>query len=237
MVIKMKYLKRILYVPWGIWEGLKDFLNRYARDIENRKRFSKAIIDKGSTFTQDVAIGEGAHVLGDCIINHSTIGYYTYIGKNSLVQHVSIGNYCSIAHEVNMGLGQHPIDLVSTSPLFYRKSNPLGKSLVNQDLDFEEYKPITIGHDVWVGARAMIMDGVNVGTGAIVAAGAVVTKDIPSYAIVGGVPAKIIKYRFEEDERKQLLSSEWWNLKPEEVVKKDVLINAGRRAYKKKESL
>ncbi|SHJ61279.1 CatB-related O-acetyltransferase [Pseudozobellia thermophila] len=221
----MKYLKRIVYIPLGIWEGVKAFLNRHARDVENRRRFPKAIIDKGATFTSDVTIGEGSHVLSGCTVNHSCIGFYTYIGRNSLLQNVTVGNYCSIAHEVNMGLGRHPIDLMTTSPLFYRKQNTFRRTLVDKDLDFEEYAPINLGHDVWVGARALIMDGVTVGTGAIVAAGAVVTKDVPPYAIVGGVPAKIIKYRFPEVERERLLKSEWWNLAPEaalKMMKKDI---------------
>ncbi|WP_245224703.1 CatB-related O-acetyltransferase [Pseudozobellia sp. WGM2] len=215
----MRYLKRIIYIPFGIWEGLMDFINRHARDIENRKRFPKAIIDKGVTFTPDVAIGERAHLLSGCVINHSSIGSYSYIGKNSLIQNVSLGNYCSIAHEVNMGLGQHPINLVGTSPLFYRKNNTFNISLVEQDLDFKEYAPIKIGHDVWVGARAIIMDGVTVGTGAIVASAAVVTKNVPPYAIVGGVPAKIIKYRFKEGKRDALLRSKWWEQAPGAALK------------------
>jgi acetyltransferase-like isoleucine patch superfamily enzyme len=216
--ITMKnYIKRLKYLPQGIFEGIISFSNNHARDVENRKRFSHAIIDKGSSFTEDIQIGKGTHILSNCVVNHSSIGKYTYISKNALIQNAIIGNYCSIAPNVSIGLGQHPIDLISTSPLFYRRRNPLNISLVSKDYLFEEYKQIIIESDVWIGKGAIIMDGVVLGIGSIVAAGAVVTKNVPPYAIVGGIPAKVIKYRFEKDKINRILQSEWWKLDPNEV--------------------
>ena len=95
--------------------------------------------------------------------------------------------------------------------------NALGLQLVDKDVYFEEYAKISIGHDVWIGARAIILDGVNVGHGAIIAANSVVTKDVSPYAIVAGVPAKMIKYRFSEDKIEQLLTSSWWNWSLEDI--------------------
>jgi tetrahydrodipicolinate N-succinyltransferase len=88
---------------------------------------------------------------------------------------------------------------------------------------FEENKAITIGHDVWIGARALIRDGVNIGHGAIIGAGAVVLDDVPSYAIVGGVPAKLIRFRFAEDIIKRLLELKWWEWSDDMLCKAQTL--------------
>jgi acetyltransferase-like isoleucine patch superfamily enzyme len=179
-----------------------------------------SLIDDGVCITQDTKLGDKSYILQGCIINHSKIGNYTYISRNALIQNTIIGNYCSISHEFISGLGAHPTGLFSTSPLFYRKQNTFNIEVVEENSDFEEYKPIEIGNDVWIGARVTIIDGVKIGTGSIVTAGAVVTKDVPPYAIVGGVPAKIIKYRLSEDRIAFLEQSEWWKLSPQEAYKK-----------------
>ena len=215
----MKYFKRIRFIPLGIIKGIFDFVNTNARDLENRKRFPDAIIDKGTSFSDSTILGKGVRVMDNTIINNAKIGRFTYINRNSLIQNAIIGNYCSIAHEVNIGLGKHPLHLFSSSPVFYKKNNPLGVDVINHDLEFEEYETITIGHDVWIGAKAILMDGITVGTGAVIAAGAVVTRDVAPYAVVGGVPAKVIKYRFETEKINVLMKNEWWNFDPSEVNK------------------
>jgi acetyltransferase-like isoleucine patch superfamily enzyme len=141
---------------------------------------------------------------------NTVVGDYTYIGGSNKIQNAVIGKFCSIGPEVRIGLGIHPLHLKSTYPGFYTNSEYYR---VEKQYDFtgEEYKQVEIGHDVWIGARATILDGVKIGDGAVIAAGAVVTKDVPSYAIVGGVPAKVIKYRFDESKIKELLAEQWWN--------------------------
>lgn len=104
-------------------------------------------------------------------------------------------------------------------------ANTFNLKVVDADLEFEEYAHIDIGNDVWIGARAIIMDGIKIGHGAVVAANAVVTKDIPPYAIVGGIPAKIIKYRFEPDKIERLIQSEWWKWDLEKIKNNVILLN------------
>lgn len=194
-------------------------INSAARDMELRARYPHAIIDDGCCMTDDVLLGEHAHVLGGCFINHSQVGNYSYIGRNSLVQHTSIGNYCSISQDCLIGLGTHPLDRFSTSPLFYHRKNTFGIELVHAD-DFQDYQPIAIGNDVWVGARATILDGIKIGNGAVIATGAVVTKDVPPYAIVAGVPARVVRFRTSEDNAEKLSESQWWSLDPQEAYAK-----------------
>ncbi|MEH7409941.1 CatB-related O-acetyltransferase, partial [Priestia megaterium] len=129
-----------------------------------------------------------------------------------------IGRYCSIGPFVQIGLGKHPINKISTSPLFYSNNNPFDIKIVEHS-DFEEFESIKIGNDVWIGSNALILDGVNVGNGAIVGAGAVVTRDVPDFSIVAGVPAKIIKYRFDKKLIELLKDTEWWELDIDDLSK------------------
>ena len=221
-----KKLQRVILFPIGLIKGIIEIGNNNARDIQNKKRFPDAIIDKGSSFSDDVKIGKNVRICNNCIINHSSIGSYTYLNYGTLIQHTTIGNYCSISHNVKMGLGAHPLDLFSTSPIFYKVKNALGVNVVDEDIKFKEYAPITIGNDVWIGSDVIIMDGVEIGNGAVVAAGAVVTKNVPAYAIMGGVPAKLIKYRFSESKISSLERSKWWEDNPKKVNnRRDSLFN------------
>jgi acetyltransferase-like isoleucine patch superfamily enzyme len=144
----------------------------------------------------------------------SIIGDHTYIQKDSLLMASDIGKYCSIAMQSCIGLPQHETTMVSSHPAFYLRDTPLARTYCQENLIPDQSRTI-VGHDVWVGHGALVMCGVNVGTGAVIGAGAVVTSDVPPYAIVGGVPARLIRYRFDENMRLQLLNSRWWEMPAE----------------------
>lgn len=164
-----------------------------------------------SAQVEESIISRNAKVWNNCKVFHSEIGDYSYLGPNSRLVYTKVGKYCSLAANCIIGMGTHPLVFFSTSSLFTSRKNGTGISWARTDC-FEEYKPITIGNDVWIGQRAMVMGGVKIGNGAVVGAGAVVTKDVPPYAIVGGVPATIIRYRFSDELIEKLEASQWWML-------------------------
>lgn len=157
-------------------------------------------------------------VLGDhCIIGedsqviNSQIGRRSRIKNNCQIYNTTIGAFCALAQNVKVGAGEHPIYFTSTNAIFYSKSKSY-KSFSDNEYFHDEHDVINIGHDVWFGANSSVVGNVNIGSGAVIAYGAVVTKDVPPYAVVGGVPAKIIKMRFSDDVIERLLEIKWWNL-------------------------
>lgn len=160
-----------------------------------------------------------------CYIN-GEIGLNTYIGKNSVL-YAHIGNYCSIGSNVFTIIGTHPTNFVSTSPVFYSKMKQTGQSFTTKEL-FDEtlkikvngkYYGVQIGNDVWIGDNVIIKGGIKIGDGSIISMGSVVVKDVEPFSIVGGVPAKIIRYRFDEETIKEILQTNWWNWDSNEIAK------------------
>lgn len=185
---------------------------------EKNIRVNKLAYIKNSTF-------EGNNYVDRfCKIRNTSVGKYSYIGFGSDFNNVEIGNYCSISSDVKIGLGKHPIDHFSSSPVFYSNNNPFGIKEAYSSFD-ENPKKTIIEHDVWIGANVIIMDGVKIETGAVIAAGAVVTKNVSAYEIVGGVPAKTIKKRFDESTISELLNSKWWEMSPKTLKSKNFSLN------------
>lgn len=155
-------------------------------------------------------------------IHNSTIDSYTAIGRYSKIVHTSIGKYCAISWDTTINALSHPYDHLTINAFPYV---PYVGNFVKERK--QSYQKVTIKNDVWIGANSVIMPGITIGNGAIIGAGAVVTKDVPDYAIVVGVPAKVIKYRFSEEIIKKLLELNWWNLDPQ-LIKKYVEVWQGK---------
>lgn len=145
-----------------------------------------------------------------------TVGAFTYFNGSADVFHAVIGRYCSIAPDVVIGPGEHPLDHLSTHPFAVGGGgNRFKKIKAYRDIrvtgiSAAKHQPTIIGSDVWIGTRAYIAQGVTLGHGCVIAAGAVVTKDVPPYTIVGGVPARIIRRRFSESLVQRLMGLTWW---------------------------
>ena len=149
-------------------------------------------------------VGSGSN----CV--RARIGRYTYLGKNNSLCDVTIGAFCSIASYCAIGGGAHPLDIVSTSPVFCAGRNVLGTHF--SEFPAELNRPVTIGSDVWIGEGVFICDGVSVGDGAVIGAHAVVTHDVPPYAVVAGAPARVLRMRFDAQTVERLLQVRWWEL-------------------------
>ena len=148
-------------------------------------------------------------------INYTTVGRYSYIGNNCLVNHLKLGAFCSISDSCFIGGSAHPMDFVSTSPVFCKGHNILGKNFSKKE--FEPTKETVIANDVWIGSGAIILAGRKIGNGAVIGAGSVVTKDIGDYEIWAGNPARFIRKRFPDEIIAGLKELSWWDWSDEEI--------------------
>ncbi len=151
---------------------------------------------------------------------HPMLGEGTSGYDNLLIpdRRTTVGKYCSIGRGVSIGTGMHPLNFLSTHAMQYVEL-PYAVHVPKENLgSYVPYHPCHIGNDVWIGMNAIVMDGVTIGDGAVVGAGAIVTKDVPPYAIVVGIPAKILKYRFDEKTIAELLELKWYDLPREQIA-------------------
>lgn len=144
-----------------------------------------------------------------------TIGSYSYIGPECRI-YGSVGKFCSISPNVKVVPAKHPVDWVSTSPVFFSKQKQCGVSFVEENL-FDEIalnkngEIVSIGNDVWIGENTLIKGGITIGDGAVIGMGSVVTKDVPPFSIVAGVPARVIRMRFDANTISKIQASQWWD--------------------------
>lgn len=161
---------------------------------------------------RDCKLGAYTEVGARTILLEVTMDDYSYVVNDAQITYTTIGKFCSIAAMTRINPGNHPMHRATQAHFTYRASAYFPGEA--DDADFFAWRRehhITIGHDVWIGHSAVVLPGRNIGTGAVVAAGAIVTKDVPAYTIVGGNPARAIKRRFSEDVAHRLAALAWWD--------------------------
>jgi acetyltransferase-like isoleucine patch superfamily enzyme len=199
------YIKQILintFSEWILWiiRLLKNFRTYHRLNIR---------ICAGTKVIQSQL--EGNNYIGPhAVLNQVELGRFSYVAHSTRISNAQIGRFCSIGMQVLIGPGRHPTHFISSHPFFYSPHHEANQCN-SHDGGFEETNRVTIGHDVWIGAKCIVLDGVTIGHGAIIAAGAVVTKDIPPYTIAAGIPAKPFRTRFDNEKVDQLLKSPWWD--------------------------
>lgn len=200
-------METLLLNPFTLW--LRWLLKKivYKFKYANQHLKIEYLVEiKNSTFGKYNTLQKFARV------RDSQIGDFSYVSRNTQVYNATVGKFCCIGPNVLIGLGAHPSEtFVSSHPLFYSTLGQAGGLTIVDNNLFDEFPATEIGNDVWIGANAIIKYGIKIGDGAIVASGAVVTKDVEPYTIVGGVPAKVIKHRFSQEEISFLQKFQWWN--------------------------
>jgi acetyltransferase-like isoleucine patch superfamily enzyme len=136
------------------------------------------------------------------------MGKYSDIGYDCSITNTIIGSFCSLGSNIKIGGANHTVNWVSTSQVFNNNKDSLNKKFANHS--FDPFKPTIIGSDVWISDNVMIKAGITIGDGVVIGMGSVVTKDISSFQIWAGNPAKLIKNRFDEATIKKLSNLKWW---------------------------
>lgn len=174
----------------------------------------------GSVSLRNATLGRFTEVKERVQFWDSTLGDYSYIERHSEVIYSAIGKFCAIASDVRINALNHPMDRISQHKITYRPNEYFVGTKI--DKAFRESRiedAVEIGHDVWIGHGAIILPGVKIGHGAVVAAGAVVTKHVEPYAVVAGVPARFVKWRFPPSISVRIISLSWWDWEHDRLAK------------------
>lgn len=190
---------------------------------KNASIYKNAFV-KNSTLGDNVKVGDFGRIENSVfgrnvdlqrfsMIYNSNMGDYSYVGRNFTCWHATIGKFCSISWNVGIGGANHDYTRVSQHAFLY--ASQFGMMSADMQPGYDRFESLCeIGNDVWIGCNAVVCRGVRIGDGAVIAAGAVVTKDVEPYTIVGGVPAKLIKRRCPKELAERLIKLEWWNMEP-----------------------
>lgn len=161
---------------------------------------------------QDCCLGAYTEIGARTVLCEVALGDYGYIGNDGEAIYTVVGKFCSIAAHVRINPGDHPMQRMSQHHFTYRASAYFaGEADEAAFFDWRRSRPVTIGHDVWIGHGAIVLAGRSVGNGAVIGAGSVVAKDVPAYTIVAGVPAKPIRSRFPPDIAERIDALAWWD--------------------------
>jgi phosphonate metabolism protein (transferase hexapeptide repeat family) len=165
-----------------------------------------------SATLRDSTLGKFTHVAERVVLAECDVGDYSYFERNVEAIYTTIGKFCAIAANSRLNALHHPTDRISQHKISYRPNEYFVAAKLDKGFrELRQSRRVVIGHDVWIGHGAIILPGVAIGHGAVVAAGAVVTKSVEPYAIVAGVPAKRIKWRFPQSIRTRIIKLAWWD--------------------------
>ncbi len=195
-------------------------------------QFAPRYIDWQDKHDDTLRLYDGARVIRSTVngplylarwarIEDSTVGKYTGLNEWSVIKHSTVGAYCCIGQRCAVSPYNHPTSWLSAHGFQFHPGGfeyvPEYHELVKLPFEDVPIKPVTIGNDVWMGHNVNVLAGVTVGDGAVIGAGAVVTKNVPPYAVVGGTPAKVLRYRFPRHIIERLLRLKWWDMELSEL--------------------